>query len=152
MLRWRASTDDDEGSAALEFILAGLVLLVPIVYLIVALGVIQGHSLGVEAAARHSARALATAAGPGEGSERVERVLDAITAEYDIDPEAIDVQVHCGGAGGTRCPDAGATITVTVRAAAALPLVPPVLGLDRVARIPVEAISVQKVSRFWRPE
>ena len=49
----------DEGSAALEFILVGLVLLVPIVYLIVALGLIQGQSLGVETGARQLARPIA---------------------------------------------------------------------------------------------
>ncbi len=36
-----------------------------------------------------------------------------------------------------------------VAARAALPLVPDVLGLDRVASIPIEATAVQKVSRFW---
>ena len=52
-----AATPGDEGSAALEFILVGLVLLVPLVYLIVALGSIQGQSLGVETGARQLARA-----------------------------------------------------------------------------------------------
>ena len=51
----------DEGSAALEFILVGLVLLVPIVYLVVALGAIQGQALGVETGARQLARTIASA-------------------------------------------------------------------------------------------
>ncbi len=46
----------DEGSAALEFIVAGLVLLAPVVYLVVALGQVQGQSLGLETA-RASSRA-----------------------------------------------------------------------------------------------
>ena len=70
MLRARASTEhrrgapacdfrsDDDGSAALEFILVGLVLLVPIVYLVIALGAIQGQALGVETGARQLARAI----------------------------------------------------------------------------------------------
>ena len=45
--------------------------------------------------------------------------------------------------------DGRATLTVTVRTRVALPLVPPVLGLDRAASIPIEASSAQRVSRLW---
>jgi hypothetical protein len=38
---------------------------------------------------------------------------------------------------------------VTVQARAELPFMPPVLGLDQMAAVPVEASAVQKVSRFW---
>lgn len=143
------STDDPErGSAALEFIVVGLVLLVPVVYLIVTLGLVQGQSLGAEAAARHIARAVATAAGAAEADESAELVLASVVDEYDLDPRAVDVTLSCRPAG-TSCPAAGATLIVTVRTAARLPLVPPVLGLDQVARIPIEASAAQKVSRFW---
>lgn len=143
------STDDPErGSAALEFIVVGLVLLVPVVYLIVTLGLVQGQSLGAEAAARHIARAVATAAGTAEADESAELVLASVVDEYDLDPRAVDVTLSCRPAG-TSCPAAGATLIVTVRTAARLPLVPPVLGLDQVARIPIEASAAQKVSRFW---
>ena len=56
---------DDVGSAALEFITVGVVLLVPLVYLIIALGTIQEQALGVDAAARHTARAIALAPDAG---------------------------------------------------------------------------------------
>jgi len=149
MLPSRPSAErDDEGSAVLEFLLVGLVLLVPVVYLIVALGLIQNHALGVEAAARHAARAIATATGDADAEARGQRILAAIAGEYDIAPDAMTVSLSCAGTT-ARCPDAGATIVVTVRASVALPLVPPVLGLDQLARVPVEAQAVHKVSRFW---
>ena len=154
----RASTEsipapdvaDDEGSAALEFILVGLVLLVPIVYLIVALGAIQAQALGVETGARQLARTIAEAPDVATADERAARALNAIVAVYGIDPDAIDVDVSC--AGGSPCPEAGELLTVTVTTTVALPLVPPVLGLDELVRVPVQASSVQKVSRFWSAE
>ncbi|MFT4214862.1 MAG: TadE family protein [Microbacterium sp.] len=139
---------DDGGSAALEFILAGLVLLVPIVYLIVALGTIQAQALGVETGARQLARTLATSSDAATADERAERVLAAIVSEYALDPDAVEVSVHCADAAGD-CPAAGALLTVTVTTEVALPFVPPILALDRIARIPVQAVSVQKVSRSW---
>lgn len=57
----RSALHDDAGSAALEFITIGVILLVPLVYLVVALGAIQEQTLGVEAAARHIARTIAQA-------------------------------------------------------------------------------------------
>lgn len=144
----RVSTDDDVGAAALEFILVGLVLLVPVVYLIVALGAIQAHALGVEAGSRHIARAIATAPDAVTADARAQAILASVTEEYGIDPGAVHVSIGCRPAG-AACPSAGATLLVTLTAAVPLPLVPPVLDLDRTVRVPVEAVTAQKVSRFW---
>ena len=148
--RWTERRDDDpeRGSAALEFILVGLLLLVPVIYLTVALGLIQGQSMGVESAARHVARAVAQSAGGDDARVSADRVLRSVVDEYDLDPAAVELALSCRPQG-AGCPQSGATLIVTVRARVALPLVPPVLGLDRSASIPVEASAAQKVSRFW---
>lgn len=138
----------DDGSASLEFIVAGVLLLVPILYLMLALGAIQGQSLGVEAAARHTARAVSTATDAEDAAARAGRVLTAVAAEYGIDPATVEVRWSCTDAAG-ECPAAGATLVVDVAARAELPFMPPILGLDRMAAVPVQASAVQKVSRFW---
>ncbi|GAA2587083.1 TadE family protein [Microbacterium binotii] len=154
MRRTRPSTEraalleDDDGNASLEFIVAGLILLAPLVYLIVALGAIQSQALGVEAAARHVARAVSTAANAEDAAARADLVLAAVAEEYDIDPDAVVLRWECAPAG-VECPSAGATLLLNVSADAPLPLVPPVLGLDQIASVPVEASAVQKVSRLW---
>lgn len=138
----------DRGSAALEFILMGLVLLVPVVYLIVSLGLIQGQTLGVEAAARHIARAVSLAPDIATARTRAGDVLRDVVAEYDLDPAEVEVDFRCLPASG-QCPQAGSTLVVTVSTRVMLPLVPPVLGLDRLAHVDVEASAAQKMSRFW---
>lgn len=140
--RLRALLRDDAGSAALEFLTVGVLMLVPLTYLVLALGQIQSQALGVEAGARFAARTIA--AGPAEGDP--DAVLQSVAGEYGID--TYDARVSCVPA--TRsCPEPGGTVRVTVTARAALPLVPPILGLDRLASVPVEATAVQKVSRYW---
>jgi hypothetical protein len=152
MLRRRTSTDPpdtgDRGSAALEFILVGVLLLVPIVYLILALGAIQEQTLGTESGARHIARVLAEAPDATVAREHADAVLRSIVGEYGLDRDRVELAVACLPAGGP-CPRAGATLVVTVRTRVALPLVPPVLGLDGTASVPVEASSAQRVSRLW---
>jgi hypothetical protein len=139
---------DDCGSASLEFIAGGVLLLVPVLYLVLALGTIQGQSLGVDAAARHTARAISTATDAADAAARADRVLASVAAEYGIDPARLDIRWECVD-GSVPCPSAGATLAVTVQARAELPFMPPVLGLDQMAAVPVEASAVQKVSRFW---
>jgi len=144
-------TAHDDGSAAIEFVFVGLILLVPIVYLIVALGAIQEHALGVEAGARHIARSIAAATDSTDAAARADDIVAAISEEYGMDAAELAVSVRCRPAGRT-CPEAGATVLVTVTAEVALPLIPPVLGLDRIVTVPVEAVGVQKVSQYGGSE
>ena len=162
MLPWRASPptrpeDPDllegaegreAGSAALEFIALGVILLVPLVYLVLALGTIQGQVLGVESAARHAARTMSTAADAADADDRARAAVASATEEYGMDPAGVELKIVCAPAG-AACPSAGATVVVTVRARVALPLLPPVFGLDRIGSVPVQASSAYKVSRAW---
>lgn len=139
---------DDTGSSSLEFIAVGVIMLVPLLYLVIAVGSVQEQSLGVEAAARQAARAIASAPDTAHAAVRADQVLEGIVAEYGIDPGAIDVGVACRP-DTSPCPAAGATVVVTVSTSVPLPLVPGVLGLDQATSVPVEAVSAQKVSRRW---
>lgn len=141
-------TRGDEGSAALEFIAVGVIMLVPMVYLIIALGTIQEHALGVEAAARQAARAIALAPNASAASERSEQVLATVVEEYGMDAGELDVTLTCRPAG-DGCPSAGATLTITVTTRVALPLIPSVLGVANAASVTVEGTATQKVSRLW---
>lgn len=139
---------DESGSAPLEFIVVGMLLLVPLVYLVVALGAIQAQALGAEAGARHVARTVATSPDPATAGARADRVVQTVAGEYGMD--AVEVTLSCPSA--DACPEPGATLVVTLRTRVTLPLVPPVFGLDELASIPIEASALQKVSRFWGSE
>lgn len=140
--------DDDTGSAALEFITVGVLLLVPLVYLVLSLGAIQEQTLGVEAAARHTARVIGQAPDAATAGARGDAVLANVISEYGLDGDATDVQISCRPAAAV-CPTAGSTVIVTVRTRVSLPFMPPLFGLDRIAAIPVEAQSAQRTSRLW---
>ena len=152
MRRWNHwAKPDDDGSAALEFITVGVILLVPLAYLVITLGVIQETLLGAESAARHTARVIGQAENLTNAAENGDAVLANIIDEYGMDAENVDVSITCTPAG-TECPSAGATVIVTVRAHVSLPFVPEIFGLDRATQVPLEAAAAQKVSRLWGVE
>lgn len=148
MRRWSRWAKNDDGSAALEFITVGVILLVPLAYLVLTLGAAQETLLGAEAAARHTARVIGQAENAATATARADAVIDSVIDEYGMDAETVQVSVTCTPIG-TECPSAGATVIVTVSAHVSLPFVPDLFGLDRATQIPLKAAAAQKVSRLW---
>jgi len=127
--------------------MAGLILLVPLVYLIISMSVLQGGSFAVEGAARQAARVYVQAPNAVEAENRAELAVLVGLADYGID--AVDAEVTVGCAGSTECLSRRSVVTVTVRVMVDLPLVPAVIGQTHGGRIPLEASATQTVSRFW---
>lgn len=148
MRRWNRWGRDEGGSAALEFITVGVILLVPLAYLVLTLGAVQETLLGAEAAARHTARVIGQAENAAQAADRGDAVLASVIDEYGLDAANVDVSVTCSPAG-AECPSAGATVIVTVSTHVSLPFVPEIFGLERATRIPLQAAAAQKVSRLW---
>ncbi|WP_309068322.1 TadE family protein, partial [Microbacterium sp.] len=118
MRRIRWLTREDTGSAALEFLTVGVLMLVPLAYRVLALGQIQAQALGVEAGARFAARTIAGGAGDPDD------VLASVTRQYGI--AGFDADVTCVPTT-AACPEPGATVRVTVTARVPLPLMPSTL-------------------------
>ncbi|MFC9559905.1 hypothetical protein [Agromyces sp. NPDC056965] len=144
MLRSRLSSD--EGSASLEFLTVGMILLVPLVYLVLAMSAIQGGALAVEGAARQAARVAVRAADAEAADAAVQRAVRIALDDYGVDADAASVSVSCTPSG--DCLAAGERVQVTVTASVPLPLVPDVLALHQAASVPLEASATQTVSRF----
>lgn len=156
MPRWRRWTDplahrlrDDRGSASLEFVTAGLILLLPLVYLVLAMSTMQAGAMAVEGAARQAVRVFVRApdvAGAQAGAERaVEFALD----DYGLEAAASDIRITCSP-DPSDCLTRTAMVTVTVETSVPLPLVPPVLDLRAPLSVPFTSSATQQVSRFWR--
>lgn len=141
----RAPSDD--GSAALEFITTGMILLVPVLYLMLALGALQGGALAVEGAARQAARVFVQAEDGPSANAAALRAVEVALADHGIEASASEIRIGCEP-DPRACLDRGAFVTVTVRVAVALPLVPSVLDVRAPLSVPLEAAATQRVSRF----
>ena len=64
---------DDGGSAIIEFVFVAVIVMVPLVYLIIAVATVQRSELAVSQAAREAGRAFATADSAADGPARARR-------------------------------------------------------------------------------
>jgi Flp pilus assembly protein TadG len=142
---------DERGSAALEFITAGVILLVPLVYLILAMAQLQAGALAVEGAARQAARVYVQSATPESAADDAERAIQFALADYGVDVAAARVAVSCRPVA-SDCLTRRGYVTVSIEIAVPLPLAPAALSLDAPLGLTVRATATQQVSRFWSAE
>lgn len=139
---------EDRGSASLEFITAGMILLVPLVYLILTLSAVQAGALAAEGAARQAARVFVQSGSVESAEEAASRAVDFALADYGITPEQAHVEVSCEPAP-RDCLRRRGFVTVSVRVAVALPLAPAAVDVDAPLSVKVSSQATQQVSRFW---
>ncbi|MCU1406994.1 MAG: hypothetical protein JWQ43_3297 [Glaciihabitans sp.] len=147
----RTSTDpvnNERGSASLELITTGLILLVPLIYLVVALSAIQAGAFAVEGAARQAARVFVQGDSEQDAFDSAQRAVEFALADYGLDSSSALIEIRCDPEP-TECLARRGYVTVMVSTTIPLPLVPTVVGSASPASIPLDAAATQRVSRFW---
>ena len=141
---WRS----EAGSASLEFVTAGILLLVPFVYLVLALAAVQGAAFAAEGAARQAVRVYVRADTAADARARADLAVRYALADFGVDEGAAKVEVVCSPRPST-CLQRGGVVTVHVRIAVPLPFLPAGLGGGLPTAIPLDASSSQRVSVLW---
>jgi Flp pilus assembly protein TadG len=142
---------DERGSAALEFLTTGVILLVPLVYLILTMAQLQAGTLAAEGAARQAARVYVQSATPDAAITDAERTIEFALADYGVNPDATRIDVTCRPVA-SDCLTRRGFVTVTIEIAVPLPLAPAALGVSAPLSVPLRATATQQVSRFWSAE
>ena len=130
---------DERGSAIVEFHFLGILLLVPLVYIMIAVLDVQRTAYGVTQAAREAGRLYVAT-----GDESAARAAAAV-ALRDHNVDSASVAFGCSL---DPCHQPGAEVTVTVESVVPLPLIPDVLAGAARAQVPVSATHTAVVDRF----
>lgn len=136
----------DEGSALVEFVVLAVLMLVPIVYLVLALGRIQAGALAVEQGVREAGRAFVTA--PDEASATGRPRAAARLAYGDEGfggPAPDELTFSCSA---QPCLTAGARVRVTGSLTVVLPGVPRFLVRAVPLQVRLRATHIATVDRF----
>lgn len=120
--RVRPADDPDDGSAVVEFVTLGVLLLLPVVYLVLALGRVQAATFAADGAAREAARAFVAADNEPEGQSRASAAvrLGLLDQGFDVDPTRA-LTLHCSA---SPCLTPQARVVVRVSVDVVLPGIP----------------------------
>ena len=135
---------EDAGTAVVEFVLLAVLLLVPMVYVVLVVFRLQSSAYALAAATRAAGRAFITAPGTDVAQERSVAAAAVAMRDHGVPFALEDLQIDCH----PSCQlTPGTAVTVRMATEVALPLLPDVLGGDRLA-ITVNGIHVEYVDRF----
>ncbi len=134
----------DTGNAMVEFTFLGVLLFVPLVYLVLAVLDVQRASYGASAAVREAGRAYVGASSTAEAELRAEAAARLALADQGLALAPGDLRVSCAS---DPCLTPGGVVTVTLETRVALPWVP-VLGDRPAASVAVSARHDAVVDAF----
>jgi len=122
-------TRDERGNAIVEFVWLGILLLVPLVYIVLSVFEVQRGAYGVTEATRSAARAFSLAPDEQTGQARADAAAALAMADQGIPAHEFNMQIHCIPEG--ACLQPGSVVEVTIETNIALPLLPDALGSNR---------------------
>lgn len=124
--RVHARRRDERGSGIVEFVWLGIVLLVPMIWIVISVFEVQRGAFAVSSAARAAGRAYALAPDEATGLARAREVARFTLADQGGDDMPLEVAVDCSLGVGS-CLAGTSVITVTISSHVQLPLFPEVL-------------------------
>lgn len=145
----RSAGRPDRGSAVVEFVTLGVLILLPLVYLVLTLGRLQAGAYAVDGAAREAARAFTAA--PDDVTGRA-RALAAVQLGLhdeglDVDP-ATALTVTCSA---TPCLTPQGRVAAQVAVQVVLPGIPAFVDRFASTHVTVRSEQVSAVDAFAPP-
>ncbi|MGH3447744.1 MAG: hypothetical protein ACRDP4_08990, partial [Nocardioidaceae bacterium] len=140
-LRRRGARTDEAGSALVELTWLGLLLIIPLVYVLITLVTVQRSAYGATEAARSAGRAFVLSPDLATARERAYEAARVAMGDQDVDLAPGELVIVCHPAPAS-CLRPGSTVEVRVELQVPLPLVPDFMGRST-ASIAVDARHVE---------
>lgn len=120
----------EQGSAVVEFSWLAILLMVPLLYIVLAVLDVQRAAFGVSAAARAAGRAFTLAPSEATATKRAFAAAAVTLRDQDLRLDRGSLWIGCVP-DPSNCLAPGSVVTVVVRRQVPLPLLPAVLGGQR---------------------
>ena len=143
-LRARLLGRRDDGRAVIEFIFLGILMLLPLLYLVLTMARLQAASFSASLASREAGRAFVTADTDADGHARAQAAARLAFRDFGFDQDAT-VAVTCDG---SPCLRPEGVVRSDVRIEVQLPLVPDFIAEHVPSSVSVSSTHVSSVDRF----
>lgn len=136
---------EDDGNALVEFTVLGVLLLVPLTYVVITVAQVQRAAFAATEASRAAGRAFVVAGGADAGERRAESAAALALRDQGLSLPPGGLAIGCEAA---PCLTAGSTVHVHVDLQVDLPFLPPVLAGRAPATIAVHGRHDEVVDCF----
>ncbi|WP_265445079.1 pilus assembly protein [Flexivirga meconopsidis] len=143
----RRTGDAERGSALIEFIVIGILLTLPVFYLVITLARLQAGTYAVAAAARESSRMFVTAPSDAAGATRSRAAAAMAFADQGFGGRG-GVRISCSR---TPCLSPDGTINSVADLDVDLPLIPDFLRGAVPSSVHLHSTHVESVDRYRAP-
>lgn len=137
------ASNPEQGSAVVEFIFLAVLLMVPLVYLILTVGQVQGGAYAVVGAADQAAKVFVMQRDLPAAQLAAEQAVRLAVEDMGFEASAAQLTISCSAG----CLTPGTTVSAHVQLRVELPVVGAVPGVNANAAT-VDSIATQKVGRF----
>ena len=139
----RVGRRDERGSAVVELTWLGIMLLVPMIWIVLSVFEVQRGAFGVSAAARSAGRAFALAPDDATGRQQAHAAAAVALADQGLD-EGWTLDIGCPPR--TNCHTGGAVVIVRITSHVSLPFLPEILGDE--ARFALDAEHAAPIGQY----
>lgn len=137
--------DAERGSAVVEFVYLGVLMLVPLVYLVMALARIQAGAYATTQAAREAGRAFVTAESAAGAESRARSAAEIAFEDQGFGEGNGSLTIACDG---SPCLRPEGRVEMTAEVTVPLPLIPSFARDVVPLAVPVSATHLATVERF----
>lgn len=134
----------DHGSAMLEFIVVGVAIVMPLVYVAIAVMTLHAGSFAAHAAAREAARAFMASGSIAQGNALAVAIAQQAFIDHGVSTATPTLVITCTGG---PCLLPGTLVNVEVATAIPLPLIPR-WGESAPLSVPIDANVTFMVDQF----
>jgi Flp pilus assembly protein TadG len=136
----------ERGSGLIELTWLGILLLIPLVWILLSVFAVQRGALAVSGAARAAGRAYVLAPSDDVGSTRAEAAARQVLADQGLAGAPLDVTITCTPYP-RSCHSGTSVVTVRIASSVRIPLLPLVLGGGS-PRFALDATQVMPVGQY----
>ncbi len=145
--RWRhrlGAIREERGSAVLEFIVVGVLVLVPLAYVVISVMTVQAATLASTQAVREAARAFSTSDSVSQGNAAAVTAAQVAFEDQGFTLPKDALLIGCPGG----CLEPGSSIDVRLSWGVDLPWLPASLAESRAMTVPIEAVHTAPVDSY----
>jgi Flp pilus assembly protein TadG len=117
----RSPSESDRGSASIEFIVVGVAIILPLIYIAITVLTLNAAQFASHQAASEGARAFVTSTSNSSGNQRASIAANQAFADYGLSESELEIAITCDH---ISCLTPGGSVSIEVSTQVPLPFVP----------------------------